>query len=270
MSDPVSTGAMNAQYWDELAGDYQEANRISVDDFHYGPLLAGDREIGLLPGDLSGLRSLEIGSGAGQNSLYLASRGADAIALDVSEEQLNHGRGLADQLDRVVSFQAADMDQFAALELGTFDIIHSTYALPFSTDPAALIKSCADHLKPGGTLLITTAHPLFAFDWMEFDNDEIGLFVLNYFHPPTDARTMTQSQAMSCARNWPISEILSWFIDAGLNITAVKEPQPLPIPTMSEEEVATRVPYFSEGWCEHFEEMQRVPVVLVIRAVKAG
>ena len=46
------------------------------------------------------------------------------------------------------------MDQFAALELGPFDIIHSTYALPFSTDPAALIKSCADHLKPGGTLLI--------------------------------------------------------------------------------------------------------------------
>jgi len=51
----------NRSYWDLLAPHYQEQTEISVDDFHYGPLLPGDRELGLLPASLDGLRCLELG-----------------------------------------------------------------------------------------------------------------------------------------------------------------------------------------------------------------
>ena len=85
----------NAPYWDATADLYQRATRISVRDFHYGPLLPGDRELGLLPDPVEGLRCLEVGCGAGQNSIHLASRGAVCTALDVSDGMLDHGRRLA-------------------------------------------------------------------------------------------------------------------------------------------------------------------------------
>ena len=57
------------KYWDETSEEYQEITRISIDDFHYGPLLPGDKEVKALPGITKGMKCLEIGSGAGQNSL---------------------------------------------------------------------------------------------------------------------------------------------------------------------------------------------------------
>ena len=71
------------QYWNIIADEYQDVTHISVDDFHYGPLLPGDRALGLIPPLDPGARCLELACGAGQNSLYLASAyGADCVAID--------------------------------------------------------------------------------------------------------------------------------------------------------------------------------------------
>ena len=51
-------------YWNTIADAYQQETHISTDDFHYGPLLPGDRELHLLPDVLEGLTCLEVGSGA--------------------------------------------------------------------------------------------------------------------------------------------------------------------------------------------------------------
>ena len=70
-----NTDESSARYWDDLADLYQKETRISTDDFHYGPLLPGDSILGLLP-PVPQRSCLEIGCGAGQNSIFLAKQGA--------------------------------------------------------------------------------------------------------------------------------------------------------------------------------------------------
>ena len=48
-------------YWDEIANDYQRLTSISTDDFHFAPLLPGDRQLGILPEISPGMRCLELG-----------------------------------------------------------------------------------------------------------------------------------------------------------------------------------------------------------------
>ena len=152
----------NKIFWDDIAGLYQEHTRISTRMFHYGPLLPSDQELGLLPSKLDGLHCLEAGCGAGQNSIYLASRGARCTAFDLSPKQLQHGRLLAEKEGLTVEFLEADLDNMPAFADAPFDFIHSTYALPFSLTPQKVIEDWFHLLKPGGQLLLTDGHPCYS------------------------------------------------------------------------------------------------------------
>jgi SAM-dependent methyltransferase len=263
----------SARYWDDLAALYQKETRISTDDFHYGPLLPGDSILGLLPARLcqgSGaartadkIRCLEIGCGAGQNSIFLAKQGAQCVALDISEKQLVHGRKLAKKEKVEVDFRCVSMDSPG--DLGTFDLVHSTYALPFSADPAKVIADVAAMLKPGGTFLLTSGHPLYAGEWLDIGDGEAGLFIPDYFHPEPDVRMSLDDKTMSAAHYWPVSQIAEWIHAAGLTIDRLLEPTPMPIPEMSEAEIRAKVPYDSSGWRELYPQLARIPVVLIIR-----
>lgn len=258
----------NAKYWDTLAHDYQQATTISVKDFHYGPLLPGDAELGLLPETLHGLRCLELGCGAGQNSIFLARKGAQTVAMDVSARQLEHARKLAEGHRAEVEFLHADMEQLDEAA-GTFDLIHSAYGVPFAADPAELIRRCAARLRPGGTLLVSLGHPVYAGEWLELDEAERGIFLTDYFHPSPDVREGSgESDAAVCVQAWPVAESLEWFLRAGLRITAVREPQALPVHNFSREERRKRVPYYSPEWAEQVFELQKFPIVLIVRAEK--
>lgn len=272
-----NTDEGSARYWDDLAEVYQRETRISTTDFHYGPLLPGDSRLKLLPARLrqdygvartsDKIRCLEIGSGAGQNSIFLAKQGAECIALDISEEQLAHGCNLAEAEGVEVDFRRISMDSLSEGLRGkqTFDLIHSTYALPFSTDPARVIAEAAAMLKPGGTFLLTTGHPLYAGEWLEIGDGEDGVFLPDYFHPDPDVRMALDDGAISAARYWPISQIAEWIHEAGLVIERVLEPAPMPIPEMSEEEVLSTVPYDSADWRALYPQLARIPVVIIFK-----
>ncbi|HPR83633.1 MAG TPA: methyltransferase domain-containing protein, partial [Pontiellaceae bacterium] len=252
----------SARYWDDLAELYQRETRISTDDFHYGPLLPGDSTLRLLP-VAGGLRALEIGCGAGQNSIFLAKQGAQCVAIDISEAQLAHGRKLAAAENVSVDFRRISMDAMG--DLGKFDLIHSSYALPFSADPQKVIAAVAARLKPGGTFLLTTGHPLYAGEWLDIGDGEDGLFLPDYFRPEPDVRMSLDDKTMSAAHYWPISTLTEWIHSAGLTIVRLLEPAPMPIPEMSEAEIRANVPYDSPGWRELYSQLARIPVVLVLK-----
>ncbi len=267
MSD---SAAGNEQYWDELAAEYQAVTRISCADYHYGPLLPGDGELGLLPPEPAGRRCLELACGAGQNSIGLARRGADCIALDISGRQLAHGRQLAAEAGVEVDFRRASIDALPP-DLGRFDLVHSSFGLPFAADPEAVIQRLAkDLLNPGATVLCSYAHPVFAGEWLEIDEEGEGMFLRNYFRPPADVRWCPETDLMVQSRSYPVSKVIRWHLAAGLAITAVAEPQPLPLPTMTAAEIAARVPYDSPAWRELYPQISRVPVVLIVRAEDRG
>ena len=263
-----NTDQSSARYWDDLADLYQRETRISTADFHYGPLLPGDAQLKLLP-DVRGARCLELGCGAGQNSIFLAKQGARCVATDISEEQLTHGRRLAAAEAVPVDFRRISMDSLreGLSSESAFDLIHSTYALPFAANPAQVIADAAAMLSSGGTLLLTTGHPLYAGEWLDIGDGEEGLFLPDYFHPEPDVRMSLDDQTMSASQPWPLSQIAEWIFSAGLVLERMLEPAPLPIPDMSEAQILAQVPYDSAGWRELYPQLARVPVVAVFKAV---
>lgn len=286
-----NTDESSARYWDDLAGLYQKETRISTRDFHYGPLLPGDSILGLLPTIEKNLQALEVGSGAGQNSIFLARQGAQCTAIDISEEQLDHGRKLAEKENVAVDFRCISMDALEDLQHSrsptspapapsstlptfqsstppSFDLIHSSYALPFSADPAKVIAGCAARLKPGGTLLLTTGHPLYAGEWLDIGDGEDGVFLPNYFQLEADVRMSMDDKTMNAAQYWPISQIAEWMHEAGLVIERLLEPAPLPIPDMSKTEILEKVPYDSKGWRALYDQLARIPVVVIFKCRK--
>jgi SAM-dependent methyltransferase len=268
MKSASTESIAQARYWDELADDYQRETSISLSDFHYGPLLPGDRELQLLPPNLAGMSCLELGCGAAQNSLVLAARGARCLALDISAAQISHARALAARCALPLDARVGDMDALPS-DLGPFDLIHSAYGFPFSRDPAALLQRCAALLRPGGRLLFSMGHPVYAGDWMELDDDERGIVLSRYFHPSPDLREGESPEAESCARAFPLSETVAWIRAAGLRLLDLREPPALPVQQMSPAERAERVPYFSPAWAEQVEELRRFPIVAIFLAEKA-
>jgi SAM-dependent methyltransferase len=256
------------RYWDGLTAVYQRETRISCEDFHYGPLLAGDRVLGLLPEKLSGLRCLELGAGAAQNSIYLASQGAHCLASDISGRQLAVARQLAAEHQLPLELFQADLDELPMPPIPTFDLIHSTYALPFARNPQNCLSEMGRLLLPGGTLLLTTAHPLSTGEWLEVDENEHGLFVPDYFHPPVDERIDPQNGAVSCSRPVPLGTVFHWLREAGLEVDRLLEPCPLPIPKMSPKQIREQVPYDSVSWRELYPHLAKIPFVVIFRARK--
>lgn len=262
----MSAGA----YWDRLAARYQRDTHISTRLFHLGPLLPCATRLGLLPDLPPGARCLEAGCGAGQNSLHLARSGHRCTAIDNSESMLECGRELMREHDLSVDFVQADLDDLPGSHAlaGPFDFIHSAYALPFTKDPAAVVAALARRLRPGGSLLISTGHPLFAMPRADFTDGGLGVIVENYFRPPADRRRSRGASAV--ARSHMVSETLHWFLDAGLRLERVEEPAPLPVDRMSERRRNAEVPYWSMDWISMLPELRAVPVVLAVRAVKPG
>ena len=258
----------NAQYWDATADLYQERTRISTRDFHYGPLLPGDRELGLLPERVEGQRCLELGCGAGQTSICLSRAGARCTAIDISKAQLGHGRRLAAGEGVRVEFVQGDLDHLPVRDLGRFDLVHSTYALPFAANPAAVLHDAAALLEPGGVLLLTTAHPVYAGEWVEAPDGDEGMLVYNYFHPPDDLREPGPGHDGARARAAPLGEVAEWIRAAGLSIDRLLEPAAKPIPLMTEDEIRDQVPYESDDWRAMYEILSAVPIVAVFRCVR--
>ncbi|MFA5689967.1 MAG: class I SAM-dependent methyltransferase [Kiritimatiellales bacterium] len=204
-----NTDKSSARYWNDLAEIYQRETRISTNDFHYGPLICGDSVLNLLP-PVENRRCLEIGCGAGQNSIFLTKCNAECVAIDISQKQLAAGRKIAGAENVNVDFRCMSMDLLSE-NLGNkpvFDFIHSTYALPFAANPVKVIADAAALLKSGGVFLLTTGHPLYAGEWLEIgDDDEDGLFMPDYFHPEADVRMSLDDQTMTAAHYHPLAAV---------------------------------------------------------------
>lgn len=166
--------------------------------------------------------------------------------------QREHGRRLAAAQRVEVNFRCISMDSLADLHhppqppghpaiqhstQASFDLIHSTCALPFSAAPAKVIADAASMLKPGGTFLLTTGHPLDSGEWIEISDCEDGVFIPDGFHLEPDVRMALDDRTISAAQYWPLSQLAQWIRDAGLVIERLLEPEPMPLPDMSEAEI---------------------------------
>lgn len=249
----------NKEYWDAITEEYQQTTRIDTDDFHYGPLIPGDKTLHLLP-DIKGRKCLEIGCGAAQNSIYLAKMGAECVAFDISEEQIRYARNLMAQENVEIDLHCTSMESPAGID-GKFDFIHSVYAISFAENPEEVAKFAADHLNDDGYFLLATGHPLAQSEWMELD-DEQGIFLQDYFNVDPDIRYNEDGDEEICSKTYPLSVISRWITDAGMSIAGLYEP-------FVDSAALDKSPYYSEQWAEYAKMFSHVPGVVIFLCRKA-
>jgi SAM-dependent methyltransferase len=111
----------------------------------------------LVPGSF-----LDLGCGAGQNSIWLAERGWTVTGVDIAPSAIRRATRAAKELNVAASFVVADLTEWTPK--GTFDFVASTYALPpAGSGRSHALATAAAAVKPGGTILVA-----------EFDRTSLG------------------------------------------------------------------------------------------------
>ncbi|MFY2858517.1 class I SAM-dependent methyltransferase [Mycobacterium sp. THU-M104] len=105
--------------------------------------------------DLPPGRALDLGSGEGADALWLAERGWRVLAVDVSETALRRAADAAAKrnLQEYIDVECHDLNE--SFPDGTFDLVSAQYLhSPARLDREAVLRRAADHVAPGGVLLI--------------------------------------------------------------------------------------------------------------------
>jgi SAM-dependent methyltransferase len=135
---------MDAQRWDEM---YRSRDQIFSGNPN-GVLVA--ETIDLPPG-----QALDVGCGEGADALWLARRGWQVTAVDVSEIALQRAAAAATDIKGRVAWARADLTTTPP-PVGAFDLVSIQY-FPLLRQPGhAALRGLLDAVAPGGTLLFAT------------------------------------------------------------------------------------------------------------------
>lgn len=164
----------NGPDWDRYADEYQATHGAFLGDagFVWGPEGLTEAEAGVL-GPVADRDVLEVGSGAGQCSRWIRTRGGRAVGIDLSHRQLQHGRRLDDATGVAVPSVLGTATALPFAD-GSFDVVFSSFgALQFVRDLDVAVGEAARVLRPGGRFAFSITHPT---RWMFPDDPtEAGL-----------------------------------------------------------------------------------------------
>jgi SAM-dependent methyltransferase len=151
----------NRSWWDHDASAYLAEHGDFLGDVEFVWCPEGLREADAhLLGPVSGRRVLEVGAGAAMCSRWLATQGAEPVALDLSGAMLRHAAAAAGRTGVRVPLVQADGQRLPFAD-GSFDIACTAFgAVPFVADSAAVMREVARVLRPGGRWVFATTHPL--------------------------------------------------------------------------------------------------------------
>ncbi|MEO0557586.1 MAG: class I SAM-dependent methyltransferase [Bacteroidota bacterium] len=103
-------------------------------------------------------RTLCLAEGQGRNAVYLARRGHDVLAVDLSDVGLARARQLASERGVEIATQVADLGAFE-IEPGAWDCIVSIYAHTPADVRRRLHAQVAQGLRPGGAFVLEAYTP---------------------------------------------------------------------------------------------------------------
>ena len=135
-------------------------------DYKYGApeYITGKEPVEWLKGHsymLNGKGSaLDIASGEGRNAVFVAEKGYETLAVDVSSTGLKKARALADEKGVVIETCVADLDNWK-IEQNAFDLI-----LCFNFLDRKIFPSIKSALKPGGLIFYET----FTVDYLKYSS----------------------------------------------------------------------------------------------------
>ena len=143
--DGIPAVEAQAEYWRRWNKAEREARINQLADREARTIIAWIEELGSQQ-----LEILEIGCGSGWMCHRLTTFGS-VVGIDLSEQMMEEARARVPQ----ARFVAGDILD-PALQLGTFDVIVTMEVLAHVPDQEKFFRRCADLLRPGGLLLLTT------------------------------------------------------------------------------------------------------------------
>ena len=151
----------NRKAWQEFAESYVEPAEIGwqSNNPRWGIWQTPETQLNLLPDNLTGMKCLEIGCGAGYVSSWMARRGGQVTGIDPTPKQLETARRLEKEHDLGVKLIEAFGEELPFPD-STFDFGISEYGASLWADPYKWIPEAARVLKNGAQLIFMTSHPL--------------------------------------------------------------------------------------------------------------
>jgi SAM-dependent methyltransferase len=151
----------NRQHWDDTATEWVEPGRRSwaAAEPSWGQWDLPEAELHLLPDDLAGMDTIELGCGTGYVSAWLARRGANPVGIDNSAAQLATARDFQQEFGVEFPLIHGNAEHVPYPD-GSFDLAISEYGAAIWCDPYAWIPEAARLLRPGGRLVFLGNHTL--------------------------------------------------------------------------------------------------------------
>jgi SAM-dependent methyltransferase len=240
--------------WDANAPAWIELSRAGFDV--YRDLVNTPAFLGMLP-SVVGLRALDLGCGEGHNTRLLAGRGAEVVALDISEQFV---RAASELVTAGIRHVVGDGTVLPFVSR-SFDAVTAFMSLMDVADPERTLREVARVLRPGGLLQFSVVHPLSSTPVRHWVHNEAGqrhaLAVGDYFYEGPIRETWTFGAAPPEIRDsvrffeitYTRRTVAGWLnavLGAGLAVTAIGEPHADEVTAQAHPEVSdTRIaPYF--------------------------
>ncbi|WP_293778091.1 bifunctional 2-polyprenyl-6-hydroxyphenol methylase/3-demethylubiquinol 3-O-methyltransferase UbiG [uncultured Oxalicibacterium sp.] len=105
---------------------------------------------------LTGKTVVDVGCGGGILAESMAKKGAKVTGIDLSEKALKVADLHSLESGVQVRYELIAAEDLAAREAGQFDVVTCMEMLEHVPDPGAIVKACAQLVKPGGWIFFST------------------------------------------------------------------------------------------------------------------
>jgi SAM-dependent methyltransferase len=151
----------NRGAWNEWATEFVPPGESSwsSEDPYWGIWKVPEAELGVLPSDLDGKDTIELGCGTGYVSAWMARRGARPVGIDLSKEQLATARRLQEEHGLSFPLHEGNAEELPFPD-ASFDLAISEYGASIWADPYRWIPEASRVLRPGGELIFLVSGTL--------------------------------------------------------------------------------------------------------------
>jgi 2-polyprenyl-3-methyl-5-hydroxy-6-metoxy-1,4-benzoquinol methylase len=171
--DPAPSGPrlpMSATY---PGGDDQPAGVVA-----YGPGIPTEAHYRLL-GSLEDKRVLQLGAGAGAESVAMARQGARVIAVDPSLSHIEAARSRIERAEVKVELHQSVLAELPFVRADSIDVAISIFALANVDDLDRVFRQVHRVLHPESAFVFSLPHPAYAM--LDVDGDDPPTVVRSYF-----------------------------------------------------------------------------------------
>lgn len=153
MSNAANVDPSEINKFSELANRWWDANSEFKPLHDINPLRLGfvDEIAGL-----AGKHVLDVGCGGGILSESMAAKGARVTGIDMAEAGLEVAKLHLLESGLQVDYQKIPVEELAAAQPESFDLVTCLEMLEHVPDPASIIQACHDLVKPGGYVFFST------------------------------------------------------------------------------------------------------------------